>query len=60
MSLSNSNLQVVLGGGRSSFLPDFQPDPEYPDRNGTRLDGKDLMEVGEITSAMTEDMTSPK
>ena len=34
---------VLLGGGRAFFLPDTQPDPEYPDQSGERKDGKDLV-----------------
>lgn len=34
---------VVLGGGRSYFLPSSTADPEYPDQAGTRLDGRDLV-----------------
>ena len=34
--------EVVLGGGRMKFLPRTARDPEYPDRTGERLDGRDL------------------
>jgi alkaline phosphatase len=34
---------VMLGGGRGNFMPSTQPDPEYPDRNGLRSDGRDLV-----------------
>ena len=34
---------VLLGGGRAFFLPTGQADPEYPDRNGYREDGTDLV-----------------
>lgn len=34
---------VLLGGGRGNFMPSTQPDPEYPDRNGVRSDGRDLV-----------------
>jgi alkaline phosphatase len=34
---------VLLGGGRGNFMPSTQPDPEYPDRNGLRSDGRDLV-----------------
>jgi alkaline phosphatase len=34
---------VLMGGGRSYFMPDAQPDPEYPDRRGLRKDGRDLI-----------------
>ena len=36
-------LEVVLGGGRSKFLPASQADPEHPGRTGERGDGRDLM-----------------
>ena len=35
--------QVMLGGGRTRFMPDTQPDPEYPGRKGQRRDGRDLI-----------------
>ena len=34
---------VLLGGGRKSFMPVDQRDPEYDDRVGERLDGRDLI-----------------
>jgi alkaline phosphatase len=34
---------VLLGGGRGNFMPSTQQDPEYPDRNGLRSDGRDLV-----------------
>ena len=37
--------QVVLGGGRAEFTTVEQRDPEYDDKVGQRLDGRDL--VGE-------------
>ncbi len=40
---------VVLGGGRSEFLPVASTDPEYDDKVGLRLDGRDL--VGEWQAA---------
>jgi len=36
-------IEVVLGGGRTNFLPATSPDPEYPDRTGARRDGRDLI-----------------
>ncbi len=36
-------LDVVLGGGRVYFMPEGQPDPETPSRNGLRQDGRDLI-----------------
>jgi alkaline phosphatase len=35
-------LEVVFGGGRNKFLPRETADPEYPNRRGERLDGRDL------------------
>jgi alkaline phosphatase len=35
-------LEVAIGGGRSKFLPNTVKDPEYPERTGERLDGRDL------------------
>jgi alkaline phosphatase len=34
---------VLLGGGRGSFMPATQSDPEYADKVGRRLDGRDLI-----------------
>ncbi|WP_163831039.1 alkaline phosphatase [Spartinivicinus ruber] len=36
-------LEVALGGGRRSFLPDNQADPEEPNKTGTRGDGRNLV-----------------
>ena len=36
-------IDVVLGGGRSQFLPRERSDPEYPDIKGRRADGRDLV-----------------
>jgi alkaline phosphatase len=38
-----NNLQVILGGGRSKFLPRNVSDPEYPQNKGERLDGRNLI-----------------
>lgn len=38
----NGGADLVLGGGRSKFLPADMTDPEYPDRKGERRDGRDL------------------
>lgn len=38
-----AKLDVILGGGRSVFLPSTTTDPEYPDRAGRRGDGRDLI-----------------
>jgi alkaline phosphatase len=35
-------LEVVLGGGRSKFLPNTTDDPEDQGTKGSRLDGRDL------------------
>ena len=37
-----NGLEVALGGGRSKYLPATVADPEYTDRKGERLDGRDL------------------
>ena len=36
-------IEVVLGGGRASFLPNSSSDPEHTDKTGSRRDGKDLI-----------------
>ena len=36
-------IEVVLGGGRSGFMPRDRHDPEYPDKSGRRRDGRDLV-----------------
>ncbi|MEE7560854.1 alkaline phosphatase, partial [Xanthomonas sp. Kuri4-2] len=41
--------QVVLGGGRGQFMTVEERDPEYDDKVGLRLDGRDL--VGEWKQA---------
>ncbi len=35
-------LEVAVGGGRTKFLPKAANDPEYTDRTGERLDGRNL------------------
>ncbi|MEQ9561330.1 MAG: alkaline phosphatase, partial [Woeseiaceae bacterium] len=35
-------IDVVLGGGRSYFMPNDSADPEYPTQVGRRADGRDL------------------
>lgn len=35
-------LEVAMGGGRGKFLPNTVPDPEYADRKGERMDGRNL------------------
>jgi alkaline phosphatase len=34
---------VLMGGGRSNFFPPTEADPEYGDKVGLRLDGRDLV-----------------
>ncbi|MGQ4659919.1 alkaline phosphatase [Lysobacter sp. F6437] len=34
---------VLMGGGRTNFMPADQHDPEYPDTTGRRKDGRDLI-----------------
>jgi alkaline phosphatase len=36
-------IEVILGGGRLPFLPQHAADPEYPDLQGIRTDGRDLI-----------------
>ena len=38
-----NGIEVMLGGGRSHFLPKTQTDPEYADKTGQREDGRDLV-----------------
>lgn len=38
-----NGLEVVLGGGRSKFLPRTASDPEDTGRTGERMDGRDLI-----------------
>jgi alkaline phosphatase len=37
-------LEVAMGGGRSRFLPETATDPEYPNKQGARKDGRNLIE----------------
>ncbi|WP_222563952.1 alkaline phosphatase [Novilysobacter antarcticus] len=34
---------VLMGGGRTNFMPSTQSDPEYPEESGRRVDGRDLI-----------------
>ena len=34
-----------MGGGRQYFYGSDEADPEYPDKNGTRQDGHNLVQV---------------
>ncbi|KAM3876367.1 intestinal-type alkaline phosphatase [Diretmus argenteus] len=38
----NTEINVILGGGRQYMFPRTRPDPEYPDYSGDRKDGVDL------------------
>ncbi|XP_024893743.1 alkaline phosphatase-like isoform X1 [Temnothorax curvispinosus] len=38
------NITVILGGGRRHFVPKVTLDPEEPDKEGRRLDGRNLIE----------------
>jgi alkaline phosphatase len=40
---NGDGIEVVLGGGRSSFLPNTTADYEYPSKKGRRLDGRNLI-----------------
>ncbi|XP_059587853.1 intestinal-type alkaline phosphatase [Alligator mississippiensis] len=38
-----ADFNVILGGGRKYMFPSDTPDPEYPKENGTRKDGRNLV-----------------
>ncbi|XP_053604607.1 alkaline phosphatase-like isoform X1 [Plodia interpunctella] len=38
------SINVIMGGGRRHFIPNVTPDPEHPNREGRRLDGRNLAE----------------
>ncbi|MGV8940852.1 MAG: alkaline phosphatase [Lysobacter sp.] len=38
-----TGLDVLMGGGRTNFMPADQTDPEYPNQSGRRQDGRDLI-----------------
>ncbi|RZA22095.1 MAG: alkaline phosphatase [Lysobacteraceae bacterium] len=38
-----SGADVLMGGGRDKFMTSRQHDPEYPDKRGSREDGRDLV-----------------
>lgn len=40
---AGDGFEVVMGGGRSNFLPNDMADPEYADRTGRRKDGRNLI-----------------
>ena len=37
-------MEVVFAGGRRKLMHKNQTDPEYPDKRGERLDGRDLIQ----------------
>ncbi|XP_062901786.1 intestinal-type alkaline phosphatase 1-like isoform X2 [Mobula hypostoma] len=46
--ISNTDIDVILGGGRKYMTPEGTPDPEYPDdraQDGERKDNKNLIEM---------------
>jgi alkaline phosphatase len=42
-SPDGARLRVLMGGGRTNFLPSSVQDPEYADKPGLRKDGRDLV-----------------
>lgn len=42
-SANGDGFEIVLGGGRTYFLPEAMADPEYQDVRGRRKDGRNLM-----------------
>ena len=36
-------IEVIFGGGRRTFIPQYEKDPEYPDKAGERLDNRSLI-----------------
>ncbi|XP_007940076.2 intestinal-type alkaline phosphatase [Orycteropus afer afer] len=42
--ISNTDIDVILGGGRQYMFPKDSPDPEYPNQRGVRQDGRNLVE----------------
>jgi len=47
---SGDGFEVVLGGGRSNFMPSTAPDPEKASERGRRGDGRDLTEAWKARS----------
>ncbi|CAI5776074.1 alkaline phosphatase-like [Podarcis lilfordi] len=41
----NTDINVILGGGRKFMMPRNMSDPEHPKQNGTRKDGLNLIEM---------------
>ena len=39
-----NGFDVILGGGRTNFLPNTINDPEYPNQKGSRADGRNLVD----------------
>lgn len=37
-------IEVMFAGGRRELMHKNQTDPEYPDKKGERLDGRDLIQ----------------
>jgi len=44
---NNSDINVILGGGRAKFLPNTTADMEYPNTTGSRSDNQNLIQVWE-------------
>uniref|UniRef100_G3TRJ8 Alkaline phosphatase n=1 Tax=Loxodonta africana TaxID=9785 RepID=G3TRJ8_LOXAF len=42
--ISNTDIDVILGGGRKYMFPTGTPDPEYPDQSGVRADNRNLVQ----------------
>lgn len=40
----NTYIKVLMGGGRSKFMPNNETDPEYHDKKGARTDGRNLIQ----------------
>ncbi len=40
-----NGLDVLMGGGRTNFIPAEQSDPEYLEQSGRRADGRDLTAI---------------
>ncbi|MDH3494006.1 MAG: alkaline phosphatase [Acidobacteriota bacterium] len=49
-----NGLEVAMGGGRYSFLPETTVDPEYASRMGVRKDGRDLTKEWESRYSNSE------
>ena len=49
------DFKVFFGGGRRNFYPNFSPDPEYPNKNGSREDGRNLIDEWEKAHAQRND-----